>query len=152
MDDLKEACSLCGCKLNRSGEYAVPTLQGRSHATRHHFVPERFFGRSKNRSGTTREGIFAICPWGHEGKTAVYCYECHEELLHNPVLLPQDIATFAELVKRRGLAEESKPQTREKIGGRIKLLHEVLVAGLKVVSDQREGAQPDQCKGAPTAI
>ena len=28
-----------------------------------------------------------------------YCYECHEELLHDPVLLPEDIRAFSELVK-----------------------------------------------------
>jgi hypothetical protein len=33
-----EHCAICGCLLNRSGEYATPTKQGRSHATEHHFV------------------------------------------------------------------------------------------------------------------
>jgi hypothetical protein len=130
-----EFCSLCGCMLHRSGEYATPTLRGRSHATKHHYVPERFFGRSMNRKGSRREGIFTECPWEHEGETAVYCYECHEELLHNPVLLPEDVAAFAALVKARGFAEDKKPEGREKIGGRIILLHEVIVAGLKALSE-----------------
>jgi hypothetical protein len=136
MNDKSEVCTLCGCKLHRVGEYAMPTLLGRSHATKHHFVAERFFGRTKNRNGPKREGIFATCPWGHEGVTAVYCYECHEELLHNPVLLPADVSVFADLIRKRGLAEETKPETREKISGRIKLLHEILVAGLRAVSEQ----------------
>ena len=72
-------------------------------------LPNAFFGRSMNRRGTKREGIFSACPWGHEGEYAVYCYECHEELLHNPVLLPEDVHAFSELVKSRGLNEGQKP-------------------------------------------
>jgi hypothetical protein len=125
-----ETCAICGCLLNRSGKYADSTIEGRSHASKHHFVAERFFGRSSNRRGTKREGIFASCPWGYEGKGAVYCYECHEELLHNPVLLPEDIRAFSELVKKRNLNEEQKPDHREKIAGRVNLLHEVIASGL----------------------
>jgi len=135
MRNENELCALCGCTLHRSGEYATPTRQGRSHATKHHFVAERFFGRSTNRRGLQREGIFTVCPWEHEGETAVYCYECHEELLHNPVLLPEDIAAFAALVKARGFAEDKKPEGREKISGRIRLFHEVIAAGLQVLSE-----------------
>lgn len=138
MDDSKEVCALCGCKLHGSGQYGRPTIQGRSHATKHHFVPERFFGRSKNRRGSKRKGIFKTCPWGHEGETGVYCFECHEELLHNPVLLPEDIAAFAKLVRNRGLAEDRKPIARGKISGRVRLLHEIIVAGLKSVSEHHQ--------------
>src|ERR1700733_6624220 len=97
----------------------------------HHFVAERFFGRSKNRRGSIRAKIFPCCPWGLEGKTAVYCYECHEELLHNPVLLPKDMELFRELVQSRGLDEREKPEHREKIAGRIQLLHDVIASGLR---------------------
>jgi len=129
--ETSEKCALCGCHVHRAGEYATPTLKGRSHATEHHFIPERFFGRSKNRRGTRREGVFAVCPWGYEGKTAVYCYECHEELLHNPVLLPDDVAALAKLIQQNGLSEITKPESREKIAGRIALFHDVIAAGLK---------------------
>src|SRR5215831_14269120 len=114
-----ETCAICGCLLNRSGKYADSTTEGRSHASKHHFVAERFFGRSSNRRGTKREGMFATCPWGREGKGAVYCYECHEELLHNPVLLPEDIRAFADLLKQKHLNEITKPESRDKIAGRI---------------------------------
>ncbi len=134
MENRSETCAICGCKLHRSGEYATSTVAGRSHATRHHLVAERFFGRSTNRRGTKREGIFAVCPWGHEGKTDVYCYECHEELLHNPVLLPEDIRIFTALVKKRGLHEDQKPDHAKKIGGRILLLHEAISRGLKILT------------------
>jgi len=110
--------------------YARPTVDGRSHATKHHYVAERFFGRSTNRRGTKTEGIFPSCPWGHEGESVVFCYECHEELIHNPVLLPEDISRFAELVKQRGLSEEIKTKNREPIAGRIALFHEVIACGL----------------------
>jgi hypothetical protein len=129
----EERCAICGCQLHRSGEYATPTVAGRSHATEHHYVAERFFGRSTNRRGTKREGIFAECPWGHEGKAQAYCYECHEELLHNPVLLPDDVSVFARLVRARGLNEDGKPEDRSKLAGRIMLFQQVIPVGLKTL-------------------
>ena len=128
-----QRCAVCGCQLHREGDYARPTVKGRGHATEHHFVAERFFGRSGNRPGTTREAIFKECPWGVEGQKDVYCYECHEELLHNPVLLPEDIARFADLVRIRGLNEENKTESRGKLAGRIVLLHEVISVGLRAL-------------------
>jgi hypothetical protein len=110
----------------------LPTIEGRSHATSHHFVAERFFGRSA-RAHEQRERIFDACPWGIEGKSAVYCYECHEELLHNPVFTEQDMQRFAHLVALRGLNEDVKPPTRDKLAGRIQLLHEVIDAGLEAL-------------------
>ena len=134
---MEERCTICNCILHRTaGTYARPTPEGRSHATKHHYVAERFFGRSSNRRGTTHQGIFESCPWGHEGETAVFCYECHEELLHNPVFMPEDLAVFSKLVKERGLDEENKTNDRTKLGERIKLLHEVIRKGLEAVSNE----------------
>jgi hypothetical protein len=113
-------------------------VEGRSHATSHHYVAERFFGRSTNRRGTKTKGIFSSCPWGHEGESVVFCYECHEELVHNPVLLPEDISKFAELVKLRGLSEEMKTENREPIAGRIALFHEIIALGLDSLLNERE--------------
>ena len=127
---IRENCAICGCILHRDGEYAKPTLKGRSHATKHHFVAERFFGRTTNRKGEKREGIFDICPWDAENKTVVFCYECHEELLHNPIFLPSDINNLAELVRIRGLNEEEKTEDRKNIAGRIELLQEIISKGL----------------------
>ena len=128
---MDEHCAICGCRVHRDGDYAQPTILGRSHATAHHHVPERFFGRSSNRPGTKREAIFAECPWDHEGQSTVFCYECHEELVHNPVLLPSDIQRFAELAALRDLSETEKPEERKTIAGRIKLFHEVIAAGIE---------------------
>ena len=129
-----EHCAICDCELHRTGgTYARPSSQGHSHATKHHFVAERFFGRSTNRPCTKTDGIFATCPWGVEGKSEVFCYECHEELLHNPVLLPQDLARFAELVRIRGLSEGQKSEDRAPLAGRVKLLQEIIARGLATI-------------------
>jgi len=133
-----ERCAICDCILHRTaGTYARPSAEGRSHATKHHFVAERFFGRSSNRRGTVTDGVFSSCPWGHEGETAVFCYECHEELLHNPVLLPADVAAFAALVKQHGFAEEQKTADRSKLEGRVQLLHEALARGLESLAKEQ---------------
>src|SRR5690349_12484379 len=130
----EEHCAICDCKLHRTkNTYARPTVAGRSHASKHHYVAERFFGRSRNRIGTQRDKIFETCPWGHEGETVVFCYDCHEELIHNPIFLPRDIRRLAALVSQRGLAESEKTESRERIAGRIKLLHEVIDRGLASV-------------------
>ncbi len=128
-----EKCGICGCELNRSGNYATPTTEGRSHATAHHYVAERFFGRSANRKGNKRVPVFDVCPWGVEGEKAVFCYECHEELLHNPVFLPDDIEGLAELVKDRDLSETTKSDSRAKHASRIELLHEIIARGIEVL-------------------
>ncbi len=127
---MDERCAICGCRLNHSGEYATPTKQGRSHATRHHFIAERFFGRSRNRRGTITERVFTECPWGKEKDAGVFCYECHEVLLHNPVLLPDDVKRFSALVRKRGLSEDEKPDDYARIAGRIMLFHDVIARGL----------------------
>jgi hypothetical protein len=66
----------------------------------------------------------------------VFCYECHEELLHNPVLLPEDIARLADLVQLRGLSEERKTEDRSKIARRVVLFHEVIARGLKALHEE----------------
>ncbi len=71
-------------------------------------------------------------------KSDTYCYECHEELLHNPVFIPEDILRFSELVRKRGLGEDKKTASREKLAGRIRLLHDVIEAGLRTLNkDER---------------
>lgn len=136
---MNEVCGICGCRLHRGGDYATPTVEGRSHATMHHYVAERFYGQSENRHGQQHEPIFTDDPWAMEGQTGVFCYECHEELLHNPVLLPTDLAIFRELVRRFDLAETEKPVHPGKLAGRIKLLHEVLHQGLEAMRAAKPG-------------
>lgn len=47
------------------------------------------------------------------------------------LFLPVDIARLAELVKERRLDEDRKTESKDKIAGRIKLLHEIIQQGLK---------------------
>jgi len=137
------ACAICGCELHRTRDtYARPTIEGRSHATKHHFVAERLFGRSSNRRGTKTEGMFTSCPWGHEGESEVFCFECHEELLHNPVLLPEDVARFADLVRMRDLSEKVKTEDRSKIAGRVALFHDAITRGLKILHEEETAGAP----------
>jgi hypothetical protein len=131
----QEHCCICGCTVHRKGGYAAPTVQGRSHATKHHYVAERFYGRSTNRRGDQRVPLFPECPWSVEGQTAVFCYDCHELLLHNPVFLPTDLERFAELVRARGLDEPEKTEGTDKLAGRIKLLQEVISKGLEACNN-----------------
>lgn len=82
--------------------------------------------------------MFLCCPWGYESEVVVFCYECHEELVHNPVLLPEDISKFAELVKQRGLSEEMKTESRQLIAGRVALFHEIITCGLTLLLNKNE--------------
>lgn len=126
----QEHCCICGCVIHRNGGYAKPTILGRSHATKHHFVAERFYGRSTNRKGDQRDRLFPSCPWGVEGLTALFCYDCHELLIHNPVFLPEDLEGFAALVRARHLDEAVKTEATNKLAGRIKLLQDVISKGI----------------------
>jgi hypothetical protein len=129
-----DKCVLCGCPIHREGDYAKPSIKGRSHATKHHYIAERFFGRSKMSKGKEKgKPIFTSesVPWelDKKRKTDEFCYECHEELLHNPVFLPSDIERFAELVRLRHFNENIKTKSKDKIGKRIELLQEVIERG-----------------------
>jgi hypothetical protein len=125
-----ESCAICGCPVHRSGEHTRPRIAGHSHVATRHRVPERFSPRPAKRRGARKHGLSVACPWGPEKQATVYCYECHEALIHNPVLLPGDVQAFAELVKIRGLNEDDKPSEKDKIARRVMLLHEVLATGL----------------------
>jgi hypothetical protein len=52
------------------------------------------------------------------------------------VLRMAEITLFSELIRRTGLDELRKPETREKIGGRIQLLHTVIQTGLLTLLSQ----------------
>ena len=138
-----ERCELCGCRLlRRAGSYASSSIDGRAHATRHHYVAQRFF----DEGDTAACGpVFEMCPWNAQGRAGAFCYECHEMLLHNPVLLAVDIAQFAELIRRRGLNEIEKEPTRDKLAGRVQLLNEIIRTGLSALL-----LRPNQAVPAPS--
>lgn len=139
----KDTCAICGCRVHRDGGYAEPNVQGRSHATEHHVVAKRFFGPAANKHGSIHEPIFEQCPWNQEGVTVLFCYECHEELMHNPVLLREDIKRFAKLVRLRKLNEGKKSADRRRIAERIQLLHEVIAAGLTALLSAEKEKEAD---------
>jgi hypothetical protein len=147
MFEMKEKCKICGCVLVKSDKsdkgtiYAAHTTYGRAPHSRHHYVAQRFFKTSKKK-GNEFQPIFSKCPWGIEKKTLVLCFECHEELLENPVFLPKDVENFEQLVIFRKLAENKKPENRKKQAGRIKLLHEVIETGIeKLLEKERKKCQ-----------
>jgi hypothetical protein len=122
------------------GAYGSPSLKGRAHATEHHYVAERFFDE-----GTAAEcgPVFETCPWNARGRTGTFCYECHEMLLHNPVVLPANVISFARLVQLRGLDEVEKDTCRRRLAGRVQLLNEVIRTGLEALL--REQASVNVC-------
>ena len=130
----KARCEICECVLySGKGKYGEPTPEGRAHLSRHHYIAERFFGRSKNRKGTRRPEIFTNSPWPASEGQAALCYDCHEELLHNPVILKPELEKLSALVKKRRLSERIKTESRAGIAGRIKLLQEIIKKGLENV-------------------
>lgn len=125
-------CAICGCVLcSKKDTYGKTTLAGRGHRSRHHHIAERFFGRSKTRPGTERPAILKESDWPKNDEPVILCYECHEELIHNPILLKEDLENFSKLVIRDGCSEIKKEDSRDKIARRIILFHEVIETGLK---------------------
>jgi len=137
---MKEKCKICGCVLVRSDKgrkYAAHTTDGRAHRSGHHHVAQRFL-KTRDKRGNEFQPIFSKCPWEMGKKTVVLCYECHEELIQNPVFLPKDIENFRQLVKFRKFAENEKPENRKKLAGRIRLLNEVIETGIgKLLAKER---------------
>jgi len=56
-------------------------------------------------------------------------------MLHNPVLLEEDVVLFAELIRLRGLQEDLKTEDRTKLAGRVRLFHDVFAAGLRALHE-----------------
>lgn len=81
----------------------------------------------------------------------MFCYECHEELLHNPVLLSKDVERFRELVLVRGISEKKKPAGRAKIAARVVLFHDVIARGLRALHEEEmERTRSRGAKGEPS--
>ena len=83
-----EHCALCGCELTR-GNNINPT--GRSS---HHRIPKRL----ERWTGAFSEEL--------RNEEMLMCYFCHEQLLHNPILLPGTEERLAELFAGKGPDEK----------------------------------------------
>ena len=132
-----ERCRLCGCRVHRGGPYAAPTIEGRSCASEHHLCGRALPWALENLTWRPACQDFRNVSVGIRRKVAVYCYECGEKLLHNPVIIEADIERFAQLVRLRALNEDAKPAARQKMVGRIRPLYEVIDAGLSVLIRNR---------------
>ena len=58
------------------------------------------------------------------------------------MFLHTDVSRFAELVKLRKLSESEKTANRDKLAGRIRLLHEVLEVGIERLLEIERGGRP----------
>jgi len=111
-----EHCELCGVELE-AGDYGTK-MNGRSS---HHRIPERF-----NKFSTQGNSL----PEDKDHELLILCYFCHEELLHNPILLLgveeelrkafagkdyiQRLAAFAEIIQ---LGAEEYDRREQRTGG-----------------------------------
>ena len=134
-----EDCEICGCRVTRGPGYGEANSVGRSHASRHHLIPQRFLGGPGAGRTEDRSPLFSHSPWGHEDDCAVLCYDCHEELLHNPVLLHEQIETLAALCRLRGCNETDKTEDRSPLAARVQLLHEAIALGLEELLKRESG-------------
>lgn len=76
------------------------------------------------------------CQKGTKAKPLSSATNCHEELLHNPVLLPEDVERLSEVVKARCIGEEAKEESLNKLAERIKLFHEIIDKGLNEIETE----------------
>ena len=76
-----------------------------------------------------------------EGTAGVFCYECHEELLHNPILLPDDIAKLRQCFVQKGITETEKTNDRILAARRVALLHEVIQRGISSMQNDSKNLQ-----------
>ncbi len=88
-------CMLCGKKFT-TGAYA--TESGRYHRSEHHLFPTRFKKRFSQRSLAKKLNVET------QDLDSVYlCYECHEELLQNPVFTTKMIEELSYLMSGKSL-------------------------------------------------
>jgi len=93
-------CVLCGIKFSTKGVYA--TESGRYNRSEHHLFPTRFKKyRISQRSLAKKLNV------GTQDFDSVHlCYECHEELLHNPVFTTKMIKELSHLMKGKSLEDK----------------------------------------------
>ena len=92
-------CALCGIEFT-TGAYA--TKNGRFHGSEHHLFPARF----KKFHVSQRSLAKKLNIESQDFDSVHLCYECHEELLHNPVFTTKMIKELSQLM--RGMSFEDK--------------------------------------------
>jgi hypothetical protein len=85
-------CQLCKAELqegNRNNIYG--TDEGMRHISRHHLFPKRF------RNYFTNDELMKIFQIETPNILGNFCYECHEEVLHNLILNREIIDKLSQL-------------------------------------------------------
>ena len=92
-------CMLCGIEFT-TGAYA--TENGRYNRSEHHLFPARF----KKYHISQRSLAKKLNIESQDFDSVHLCYECHEELLHNPVFATKMIKELSQLMRGRSLEDK----------------------------------------------
>lgn len=109
----KKHCSLCGILLvegNPNNNYGKQNAM--DYISRHHAIPVRFKEYFSEKNLSTNFGITDL------NLRFDFCYECHEEVLHNLVVNENIIQSLSKLFHKKSKQEK------------IRILHEVLKEGV----------------------
>lgn len=111
------ACQLCKTPLKEGNLGNIyGTGEGLNHLSRHHLFPKRF------KKYYTNDEIQKIFHIDNPSSFRVFCYECHEEILHNIVLNDSMVAGLSTLLD--GKDKKTK----------IKIIHEIIKKGIEKYS------------------
>jgi len=117
-------CKLCNVELvegNPNNVYGTQCKKGMHHISRHHYFPQKF---KKNGyfSENQISDFFSIKDSKIKNN---YCFECHEEVLHNLILNDSIESKLAILFKGKN------KQTK------IKIFHDIFKKGIEGYSDKK---------------
>ncbi len=93
---------LCGIKFSKTGVYAEKTESGQRYRAEHHLIPKRF-----EKYHISQRSLAEKLNVGTQDFVPVYlCYECHEELLQNPVFTAKMLEELSPLIKGKSLEDK----------------------------------------------
>ena len=92
-------CMLCGIEFT-SGAYA--TENGRYNRSEHHLFPTRFEKYHISQRSLAKK----LNVESQDFDSVHLCYECHEELLHNPVFTTKMIKELSHLMRGKSLEDK----------------------------------------------
>ena len=91
-------CMLCGIKFSTKGVYGTEKY----HRSEHHLFPLRFKKYRINQRSLAKK----LNVETQDFDSVHLCYECHEELLHNPVFTTKMIEELSHLMKGKRLEDK----------------------------------------------
>ena len=98
--ETKSRCMLCGIEYSTGAVYA--TEHGRHSRGRHHLFPRRFEKYDMSQEGFAKKLDVETRDLGF----VHLCYECHEELLHNPVLTAKMLDELSHLMRGKNFEDK----------------------------------------------